>query len=78
MLESWCWIKEELKEISCHYTRLNPQYLLKWQEENPGAPCPPEKIPYKMVDDLIKGRARNRALWFFYQLQVPTCPKLYY
>lgn len=68
MLENWCWLKNELKQMSCHYTKLDHKYLEKWQNEHAGEPCPPEKIPDEMLDSLIESRESNRALWFLKQL----------
>lgn len=61
-------MKDVLKEMSCHYTKLDPQYMAKWQVENPGVPCPPEKLSDELLQNLVKSRAVNRALWFLDQL----------
>lgn len=68
MLENWCWMRGVLKDVSCHYTTLCPQYLEKWQEEHPGLEAPWPRIPDQLVDDLVKSREHNRALWFLGQL----------
>lgn len=59
---------DELKRMSCHYTKLDRKYLDKWQCEHPEEHCPPEKIPGDMLDSLIRSRDLNRALWFLRQL----------
>ncbi|RFU25411.1 hypothetical protein B7463_g10923, partial [Scytalidium lignicola] len=68
MLENWCWMRDELKQMSCHYTTLDSKYLNKWQEEHPGENCPPATIPDDIIDNLIRNRNLNRTLWFLYQL----------
>ncbi|KAI2625005.1 hypothetical protein GGR54DRAFT_629452 [Hypoxylon sp. NC1633] len=62
MLENWCWMRDELKRMSLHFTRLNPAYLEKWQVTNPGR-FPPEKIPDEMVEKIRKSRSLNRSLY---------------
>jgi metallopeptidase MepB len=68
-LENFCWLKDELREMSCHYTRLgNPRYVSAWQARNPGASLPPEKIPEHMLDDLIASRYIGSGTMQAYQL----------
>ncbi|KAK0385539.1 hypothetical protein NLU13_6719 [Sarocladium strictum] len=54
MLENWCWLPDELKRLSCHYTTLD-------------SPTP-ESIPDNMISNLIKSRSLNRGRWFLRQL----------
>ena len=61
-------MKDELKRMSCHYTKLDPKYLDGWQGEHPEEALPPEKIPDDMLDSLVKSRNVNRSLWYLYQL----------
>ena len=61
-LEHWCWLKDEVKAMSCHYTRVDPTYKAAWLEENPGRDLPPEKIPDDLLDKRFQARARATLL----------------
>lgn len=67
MLENWTWMSEELKEMSCHYTKLGPEYMERWKAQNPGSPPPPEKIPDELVGRLVKSRSLFRAQYILNQ-----------
>lgn len=54
MLENWCWLPHELKQMSCHYTKLGAET--------------PERIPDAVIESLVRSRSMNRALWFLRQL----------
>lgn len=60
MLENWCWIKDVLKSMSRHYTRINPKYREAWILAHPELPLPPEKIPDEVLDNLIEKRHKSR------------------
>lgn len=68
MLENWCWLKEELKQMSCHYTSLDPEWLEDWRSHHPGQPIPPTQVPDELLNPLVKSRNHNRALWLLNQL----------
>lgn len=68
MLENWCWMKDELKRMSCHFTKLDPELLRNWQKNHPGEEVPPEQIPNELLDGLVRSRKHNRALWYLRQL----------
>ncbi|KAJ5508103.1 Peptidase M3A/M3B [Penicillium freii] len=70
MLENWCWMKDVLEELSCHYTTLDENYLADWQKQYPSEPNPPTKIPEGLVENLIKHRYFNRGLYHLYQLSI--------
>lgn len=58
-LEHWCWLKDEVRAMSCHYTRVDPAYEAAWLQENPGCDLPPEKIPDDLSDKILQRRARD-------------------
>lgn len=59
--EQWCWLRDELKAMSRHYTRVNPAYTAAWLRENPGCDLPPETIPDYLLDPLFKWHARGKT-----------------
>ena len=61
-------MREELRRMSCHYSRLSPQHREAWQAEHPRQAVPPETIPDDLLDGLVASRSLNRALWFLRQL----------
>ncbi|MCJ1251731.1 hypothetical protein MMC30_008968 [Trapelia coarctata] len=68
MLENWCWTPSQLKFLSQHYSTLSPEYLATWKEHTPGQSQPPEKIPDELVENLIKTKHVNDALFTLRQL----------
>ncbi|KAI7776253.1 hypothetical protein LA080_005540 [Diaporthe eres] len=61
MLENWCWNKSELKQMSCHYTKLGPDCFEKWKAQHPGMALHAENIPDELFDQLIGSRDLNKA-----------------
>lgn len=68
MLENWCWTPSQLKSLSKHYSALSPEYLAGWKEQAHGKPQPPENIPDEVIENLIRTKHVNDALFNLRQL----------
>jgi len=69
MLENWCWTPSQLKALSHHYSSLSPEYEAAWRERaGEGAPKPEKQLPDKMIEDLIKTKHVNYAMFNLRQL----------
>ncbi|KAJ5641773.1 hypothetical protein N7490_005773 [Penicillium lividum] len=75
MLENWCWTPSQLRALSRHYTTLSPEYLAGWQEAHQArsgdktATAPPsERIPDDVIENLIRTKHVNDALFNLRQL----------
>ncbi|KAJ5577512.1 uncharacterized protein N7459_006476 [Penicillium hispanicum] len=75
MLENWCWTPSQLRSLSHHYSTLSPEYLAGWQEAQQArsggktATGPPsERIPDDVIDNLIRTKHVNDALFNLRQL----------
>ncbi|KAL2275896.1 hypothetical protein FJTKL_01450 [Diaporthe vaccinii] len=70
MLENWCWMEQELQQMSCHYSSLSPEHLAHWQKQNKTAEVPSTGIPDDLLSSLVQSRGVNRGLWFLRQLAI--------
>jgi metallopeptidase MepB len=52
MLENW-WMRDVLKELSCHYMTLDVNHLRKWRSDHAGVPDSPKEFPVDLIDCLI-------------------------
>jgi metallopeptidase MepB len=68
MLENWCWLPGELKQLSCHYTALSTELAEEWKAQNPGEELPPKTIPDDLVGPLTENRYAFRSLYLLDQL----------
>lgn len=70
MLENWCWIPSQLKYLSQHYSSLSREYLQTWEKQAGATSAPPEKLPDEMIDNLIRSKNVNGALFQLRQLHL--------
>ncbi|KAI4123914.1 MAG: hypothetical protein LQ338_005061 [Usnochroma carphineum] len=68
MLENWCWTPSQLKALSCHYSSLSPEYEAAWKEKAQGKSKPDPKLPGELIQNLIKTKHVNDALFNLRQL----------
>ena len=69
MLENWCWTPSQLKSLSHHYSTLSPEYETAWREKaGKDAPKPEKQLPDRMIEDLVKTKNINGAMFNLRQL----------
>lgn len=69
MLENWCWTPSQLKALSHHYSTLSAEYKAAWREQvGQKADDPEERLPDELIDNLIKTKHVNDALFNLRQL----------
>jgi metallopeptidase MepB len=69
MLENWCWTPSQLKALSKHYSFISPDYMEAWKEAaGDGAKEPEERIPDELINNLIRTKNLNGALFNLRQL----------
>ena len=75
MLENWCWTPSQIKALSQHYSSLTPAYLDAWKAEQKASSSPPttnspppEKIPDDLIENLVRTKHVNGALYTLRQL----------
>ena len=73
MLENWCWTPSQLKSLSHHYGTLSPEYEAAWRETaSKDATTPGEELPDELINNLIKTKHVNGALFNLRQLHFGT------
>ena len=69
MLENWCWTPSQLKALSHHYSWLSPEYEAAWREQaGKDQPKPEKQLPDELIENLIKTKHVNDALFNLRQL----------
>lgn len=68
MLENWCWTPSQLKSLSKHYSTISPEYFKAWKEHAGDKPAPAAEIPDELIQNLIKTKHVNAALFNLRQL----------
>jgi len=69
MLENWCWTASQLRSLSKHFSYLSDSYKKEWEESaKPGASQPPETMPEDLINNIIRTRHVNDALFNLRQL----------
>ena len=69
MLENWCWTPSQLKALSHHYSWLSPEYEAAWREQaGKDQPQPEKQLPDELIENLIKTKHVNDALFNLRQL----------
>ena len=73
MLENWCWTPSQLKSLSQHYSSLSPEYEASWREQaGPDETKPEKKLPDDLIENLIRTKHVNDALFNLRQLHFGT------
>lgn len=68
MLENWCWTPSQLKSLSKHYSFLSPEYKAAYEDSTKDTTQPSEQIPDELIDNLIRTKHVNDALFNLRQL----------
>jgi len=69
MLENWCWTPSQLRSLSKHYSHMSPAYKQTWTDNaKSGASQPPETMPDDLINNIIRTRHVNDALFNLRQL----------
>lgn len=63
MLEHWCWMPDQIKAISRHWSYISPEYKKAYMDNYASAAeQPEEKMPQQMIQSIINTRNVNAAL----------------
>lgn len=70
MLENWCWTPSQLKSLSKHYSHVAPEYAEEWAKSASASSSdlPPESIPDDLINNIIRTKHINDALFNLRQL----------
>ncbi|TKA75884.1 hypothetical protein B0A49_03232, partial [Cryomyces minteri] len=68
MLENWCWTASQLRSLSKHYSYLSPEYQSTYELSSSDASKPSEHMPDDLIDNIVKTRHVNDALFNLRQL----------
>lgn len=69
MLENWCWTPSQIKALSHHYSWLSPEYEAAWRDQaGKDQPQPEKQLPDELIENLIKTKHVNDALFNLRQL----------
>jgi metallopeptidase MepB len=68
MLENWCWMPSQIRDLSHHYSYLSPEYLTAWNQTSDSDAQPPQKIPDDLAMSITNTRYINSALSTLKQL----------
>lgn len=73
MLEHWVWDFSQLKYFSNHYSYLSSEYRQSWEKGNNRSgqkkQQPSKELPDDMIQNLIKSKNANSALFYLGQLR---------
>lgn len=75
MLENWCWEPKQIKALGQHYSSLSPEYEQAWRESTKASssdPLPAKIMPDDLVENIIKTKHVNEALFTLRQLHFGT------
>jgi len=63
MGENWVYLPSLLRQISCHYTYLDPAYLAAWKSDHPTSrTLPPQQAPLDMFKEIVYKRNPKNGL----------------
>lgn len=60
MLENWCWMKEDLRDIASHYTATNSKYMEAWKTASPDSEPPSPEISDTLLDGIRADYAQTK------------------
>ena len=61
MLEQWCWYPTTLRMLSCHYSKLSPEYMQICQNET-GFTADLDALPEDLIENLVRSKNAKKVL----------------